>query len=671
MRKSIYIAAVCVLSFQACEKGLIVEETEYNNGFVENEIRCLVTAGLPSEQRYPETRVVLDGDSPSSPIVAQWQGSSIDYQDKFAILGYDSSGNIAHITNASRLAEETDDSITGTFEFSIDKDYWIEDLEFRSFYPFYPIKNYDVLYYTGSDDDKDNWVYKFSEQTGHFDDLTNNLFMTGPRLDIDDPYVEFQYGIAILRLSNLSIPGLEGQTVSRIKVRSNAIRDAVSYRYTFSDYYAAGNEISLNGSFLVNANGLIEESIYLVFYPSSELLQYFSISLESNGKEYFYSYSGALSSFATGKVYSLNGAKLTYRDTSPDYNWYLNPSGEDLYFISNAKEFLGFQRIVNGDESALSIVGIEEADKFESKTIELASGSTIDLSDILNPGENWIPIDGFKGTLKGHGASIVNLYIDGSFHYNGAKIGLFAYLENASIESLTVSGVLDANGCYNGSIGGIVGYCYQSSILNCTTSLSILHSGGYGNSVGGLAGRSMGSFIVGCVDFSTINVITDSRDTDYVGGIAGYCYYSLYSKIVGCAHFSGQVRSTEISRVGGILGHDPDGRNEIIACYNNATIRGTRPGQILGGCGLGKGSPRITSSYYSGDGDAYHGVGSLNGTGSINDMYDYGTQGVHQETEMTAACDDMNTKIDEWNSSNPSMQCSRRYYFDNGQIVFI
>ena len=677
MRKSFFIAAICVVAFQACEKRLIVEDAEYNDGFSENEIHCLVTAGLPSDQSSAETRVALEGDYPSAPIVAKWQGSSIDYQDKFAILGYDSDGNIAHVTDATRIIDETEDSATGTFEFTIDKDYWIDDLEYKSFYPFFPSRDYDTCYYTGSDDDKDNWVYKFTEQTGHFDDLTNNLFMTGSELNIDDPDVNFQYGVAILRLSNLSIPGLEGQTVSGIKVRSNAISDAVSYRYSFSDYYAAGNEINLNGTFCVGANGLIEENIYLVFYPSSELLQYLSISLESNGKVYSYSYSGTLSSFITGKVYSLNGAELTYRDTSPDYNWYLYPVGEDHYLISNAKEFLGFQRIVNGDETALSIVGIEEADKFESKTIDLHANATIDLSYVLNPGESWIPINGFKGTLNGNGATVSNLYIDGAFHYLGARIGLFASLENATITSLNLTGKININGCYNGYIGGLVAYSVESLLINCTTEMVMSHSGGYSNTIGGLVGSMVRnsipthSNIIGCLDKSTITISTQSRDWDYVGGVIGDSAGSN-TTILACVHLDNPIMANQYTRVGGIVGTEAlYSYANISACFNSGDVNPSLSaygGQIHGGSANTTpiSSLQISSCYYSGGGQAYCGVAIRSGGGNV----DAGTKRVKTIEEMQEACDDMNAVIEEWNSNNPSTLCTRKYYVEQGFIVF-
>lgn len=667
MKRLLCLAAVCSVAFQSCEKGLIKEKAEYNNEFVENEIHCIVTAGLPSDPRVPQTRVVLDGDSPSAPIVAQWRGSTSSFQDCFAIIGEDNDGGIAHVTDALRLVDETEDSVSGTFEFSFDKDYWIDDLDYRWFYALYPVRNYDSSYYTGSDDDNENWLYRFSEQSGLFSDLTHNLFMVSPRIDLDNPSIEFQYGIAILRLSNLRIPDLIGKAVSDIKVKSNAIRDAIvlNSRCSFSDYYAPSNEISITGSFNVNSQGIIDDNVYIVFYPLSDTIEYLSLSLEIDGRKYSYSYSGSLTNFTAGKVYTLSDAELTYRDASPEYNWYLNPIGENHYLISNAKEFLGFQKIVNGDEDALSVVGLEEADKFETKTIDLVPGSTIDLSDVLDTGENWIPIDGFRGSLNGCGATIANLFIGGSLQ-DRANVGLFATIESARIESLVVKGKLPIEYCWLGHIGGLVGYSEQSDIINCSSevNLTFKHSDyGGGDSMGGVVGRASRSNIIGCCDSSTITSNSDLEE--YVGGVIGAA--NNRSSIIACSHFNTAVYVNNSSRsiVGGIVGGD-GGDTTISACYNSGKISsGFRSGGQISG-GSTNQPDKISSCYYSGESNnAYSGVGINYGS-----SFDSGTQRVKSEAELIQACEDMNAAIDEWNSNDPTMHCSRRYYYENGQIVF-
>ena len=665
MKKLLYFSILCLLFAQACESGITIEQEESICDVTENEIHYLITATHPSGQKSPETKVVLEGDSPSAPIVSKWQGSTSNFQDQFAILGYDSDGNIAHVTNATRVLDETEDSIAGTFEFTIDTDYWIDDLEYRDFYAFYPTRNYDLIYYSGSDDDKDNWVYKFTRQSGHFEDITKNLFMTGPELDLNNPSVEFQYGVSVLRLSGLCIPGLEGQTISNIKMKSNAIRDAISYRYSISGYYAAGNEICITGDYNVGLDGRIEDNIYAVFYPSSESLDYLLLSVEVNDRKYSYVYSGGLTGFSVGKVYTLSGAELTYKDTSPDYGWYLNPISSNHYLISNAKDFLGFQKIVNGDEDALSLLGLDNADKFESKTIDLVAGSTIDLSDILSPGENWIPIDGFKGTLNGNGSTIVNLFIGGSFE-DRANIGLFATIESGRIESLIVQGELLIEYCWSGRISGLVGYSIQSVVLNCSSEVNLTFNRsnyGGGGSMGGVVGLASQSYIIGCCDSSTVT--SKSNLEEMVGGVIGRT--SNWSTIIACSHFDSTISVSNNSRsiVGGVVGSD-GGDTTISACFNSGKISsGSRYGGQIDGGSTVKPS-RISSCYYSGDSNnANYGVGINYGL-----SFDSGTQRVRNETEMIQARDNMNAAIDEWNSNNPTIQSSRRYYVENCQIVF-
>lgn len=659
--KQIVGFSVLVLFFQACT----TKEIMTHDSFVENEIRVIVSAVMPSDQA-PETRVVLEGDSPSAPIVSKWQGSTSGFRDCFAIIGYDLDGNIAHVTDAVRLADETDDSISGSFEFSIDVDYWIKDLEYRSFYPLYPIKEYDLMYYSGSDSDKDNWVYKFSEQSGRFEDLSNYMFMTGPRINLDDPSIEFQYGVAILRLSNLCISDLKGHTVSNIKVKSNAIKDAVSYRYSFSNYSAANNEICITGKFATNKNGIIDNNIYVVFFPTTDTIEYLTISLNIDGKDYNYSYEGTLKQFVAGKVYTLKDAELIHKDKTPNYDWYINPVGENRYLISTPQDFLGFSKITNGDADALSAVGLGKADTFESKIVDIAENAEIDLSQVLDVGENWIPINLFKGTLNGNNATVSNLFINKAIEDSEARIGLFASIESSSIEALNVQGELNLNGSRNGDIGGLVAYAVNSIIKDCSTSVSLSYSSGYGYSIGGLLGFAQGCTIVECFDSSTI-MDRSSGDTNYVGGIVGVCSYNYpRCTIVGSNHLTGDISNYGLSRLGGIVGHEGSEGTVIISCYNKGKITGTRAGQILGSCATGKGSPYITSCYYSGAG-ALYGVGIYNGS---SNGYDYGTQRVENQQEMETACEDMNEKIIEWNTNNPSLQCNSRYSYENGGIVF-
>lgn len=672
MKRICFPICALLLCLQACNS--VIDDTDIQTDEI-NVTHFLLSAGLPSD-KDPGSKVILEGDTPSSPIILKWQGSTSDFREQFAIIGYDSDGNIAHVTDASRLAEETEDSTTGTFDFSFDTAYWIDDLEYRSFYALYPYRPYDAIYLSGNDNDKDNWVFKFAEQTGHFEDITQNLFMTSDRIDLEEPDIQFQYGIAILRLSGLTVPEMAGQTISNIKIKSNAIKDAISYRYTISDYYAAGNEITISGEYPVNADGLVEENLYAVFFPTSNTIDYLSLTLTIEGTNYSYAYDGNLEKFVAGKVYSLKNAVLEKKNKTPDYGWYLNPVGQDSYLISNAREFLGFARIVNGETDALSVVGRDAADQFESKVIALQDNATIDLSDVLDVGESWIPIKGFKGNLKGNGATISNLYIGGNFsNYSPKQIGLFGSIESASISSLTVTGIIDGNGCFNGYIGGLTGDAVESCFVNCTTEIQINHTGGYGNHIGGLAGRLVkqnyptNSNVVGCLDKSAITISTMSRDTDYVGGIVGRTAGSD-SYIIACSHQENTLSVNSNSFVGGIVGIESNSSLATISgCYKSGTISGSYGGHIHGGCyrGTTSSSLRVSSCYYSGTGSSYiyAGIGNYGGN-----PFNYGTQSVGNEQSMLSACEDMNAVIAEWNTNHPDLVCNRQYSVRDNQIVF-
>ena len=57
-------------------------------------------------------------------------------------------------------------------------------------------------------------------------------------------------------------------------------------------------------------------------------------------------------------------------------------------------------------------------------------------------------------------------------------------------------------------------------------------------------------------------------------------------------------------------------------------------------------------------------------SGSYNYSYDYRTQHVTGEESSLSACEDMNAKIQEWNTTNPTMTCLRTYRYSDSRIVF-
>ncbi|MGN0819972.1 MAG: ZmpA/ZmpB/ZmpC family metallo-endopeptidase-related protein, partial [Christensenellaceae bacterium] len=152
-------------------------------------------------------------------------------------------------------------------------------------------------------------------------------------------------------------------------------------------------------------------------------------------------------------------------------------------------------------------------------------GANIDLSSE----SNWMPIEGFTGTLTGGGYSLQNLTLKVKSSDN---VGLFSELKG------TVSDL-------------------KLEDVNITGS-------GSGNNVGAIAGKNSGT-IQNCEVDGTINC----EYASCVGGIVGYSNTKLYNNVNNAS-----VTSNE--KVGGVVGYIAINDSlEIKANINNGTVTGT------------------------------------------------------------------------------------------------
>lgn len=642
-------------------------EKEYKT----NLVSCTIKAEIPGS-----TKVAIEGDAASQPITVSWKASSSDFRDSFALV-YDDDGflikNIAY-----RLASEVDDSPNGTFEATVP--------DGELLYALYPAKNYDSIFNSGRDYDKNNWVYSMEGQSGKFEDVPDYLFMTGDssvkavdgELDLN---MHFNYEVAILRLSGLKIPDLAGKDISGITLKSNAIASKASWRYSFNSYSGADTQIITSGTFHVGDDGTISDNVYIVFFPSNQTISTCAIVLSYNDKVYSYIYDGSLSSFTKGKVYTLKN-KTLQSISSPAYDWYLHPIAAGQYEISTAEDLKGFANLVNGDPVALATVSEDSAIDFSGSFVRIADGiSEIDLSTVCGVTANWEPINGFAGTFDGNGATVSHLYFNGAIPMiSKTAIGLFGNVKCATIMNLSVTGIINTSAGYDCNIGGIVGYMsgnykddapHPAVLKNCNSNVSINHfpssSSAY---VGGVVGRA-GNYadILGCSSTSSIQMSISDEYTLYcVGGIAGITDGG-WVNIVGCSHSTGELKAWNNNAfypaVGGIIGfNNGSGSFKIISCYNSSNVVAYKPGMILGSYGIGAGTPNISSSYYTG---TERGIGLIQYANGGN-TYDAGTTKV---TDTSIAITSMNTGIHEWNTANPSYQCSRFYSLINGEITLL
>ena len=183
----------------------------------------------------------------------------------------------------------------------------------------------------------------------------------------------------------------------------------------------------------------------------------------------------------------------------PEYTAGADTSAGAAYKISTEESLRAFAAAVKADGG--------------NGTYNLSGVSFYLANDIALTG-TWKPVgngvsavkDFFAGTFDGCGHTISGLNVQSST----ANQGLFAAINQATIRSLNVSGVVSC-GTKN-YIGGIVGKVQAGTIENCSFSGSV--TGGY---TGGIAGglNSNDVTISGCVNAADVTGTT-------AGGILGH-----------------------------------------------------------------------------------------------------------------------------------------------------
>lgn len=181
---------------------------------------------------------------------------------------------------------------------------------------------------------------------------------------------------------------------------------------------------------------------------------------------------------------------------------------------------------------------------------------------------SWIPVsksNAFAGTFDGNGHCIKNLY---SSFYQGGFVGLFGYVNGATIKNLTVEGVIESS-CSNQ--GMIAGQSVGANFYNCVAKGRI-NTSGSADYVGGITGwfTRNSSFIPvvrGCASY--VDIVSTST---FAGGIIGKSNHSIIMEA--CANY-GNV--TGKINVGGLMGYtDPQSDSHITNCYvGSCEVRGT------------------------------------------------------------------------------------------------
>ena len=230
----------------------------------------------------------------------------------------------------------------------------------------------------------------------------------------------------------------------------------------------------------------------------------------------------------------------------------------------------------------------------------------------------------FMGTFDGNNHTVTLDLTSG-----GEYIGLFGYVENATIREVKVAGQLTGHddigyegfggvvgyaknsliencensatlSCYNKYNGGICGYSENSTIQYCTNSGAVMAMSDNQDRSGGICGTNDGGTIIGCTNTGSVS------GDDGVGGIAGRHENGATTR--SCVN-SGAVKGDLF--VGGIVGElyeNPSLRAataDIVYCYNSGAVTGN---ESVGGIAGDLENNAITASYN---------VGQVTGTTSV------------------------------------------------------
>lgn len=309
---------------------------------------------------------------------------------------------------------------------------------------------------------------------------------------------------------------------------------------------------------------------------------------------------------------------------------------------------------------------VNRGDNYDGVEVKLLED--IDMSGVSTT-DNWQASIGtedhpFKGIFNGQNHTISNLK-NRSTQGSGEALpiltpnGLFGYIEGATIQDLSLTGLSIVNYGINTDVtsdetevftrgfGGLVGVADNSTIINCDVKGSVTYA--TSNNVGFVVGLMKGSSsVTGCdVDITTLNghratggivggiqvdgnktaTITDCSTKGagggnaYTGGVAGYIYTAadgskaIISKCFNKANFSGAY-----DYMGGVVGYVVSERVTIESCYNEGHIGGGLSKFIGGIAGYNKGV--ITNCYNTGAVAGSANIGGIIGLSESN-TYSY------------------------------------------------
>ena len=199
-----------------------------------------------------------------------------------------------------------------------------------------------------------------------------------------------------------------------------------------------------------------------------------------------------------------------------------------------------------------------------------------------NP-EKWTPIGKYTnsrdnapytGTFDGQGHSIKGLYVNSA---SDAYVGLFGFLEGATVRNLTVDGYVQGCDVVSGIAGGARA---ESTIENCRNNCRVVSEFVTDSKssflyTGGIVGLARDTTIAGCANTGVVEA-RGSYNNSYASDVAGIVGVLNGNVIVKNCYNTGEIKVTcdklKKGTAGGIAGSDTSEHNTVSDCYNLGAV---------------------------------------------------------------------------------------------------
>ena len=299
------------------------------------------------------------------------------------------------------------------------------------------------------------------------------------------------------------------------------------------------------------------------------------------------------------KRYYLIRSFMQENSVGVDYDWYIKDLDAETFVLSTEAELRGFANIVNNRAKDASISRFD----FSGRKIELSNDITLH-ADWMPVGYNSISSSNyddeyaFKGIFDGNGHCISNINIyyfkdDAKVTgFAGQGVGFFANILGATIQNLTVSGIVSSD---FKSVGGLVGRsmyvsAYHSIVQNCKSNVEV-HASYTEGHAGGLIGYARGVSVLECMNLGSV---TSSGKDARIGGVIGCAYSggSTQVKIMACYNTNANLKCLNSGgKIGGVVGYllgsattsQKINRLPMMACYDLVEQFSTTSYEYLGG----------------------------------------------------------------------------------------